>query len=69
MQLYLVLSLPLADTMVTVWTVAEDIDLADHRTCMLLCPASGRCYTIRLESCSLVMYYADAPAGLQQQPP
>ncbi len=35
MQLYLVLSRPLADTVVTVQTVAEDIDLADDRTCML----------------------------------
>ncbi len=30
-QLYLVLSLPLADTLLTVQTVAEDIHLADDR--------------------------------------
>ncbi len=35
MQLYLVLSLRLADTVVTAQTVAEDIDLADDRKCVL----------------------------------
>lgn len=36
MQLYLVLSLPLADTVVTVQTVAEDIDFADDRNTSML---------------------------------
>ncbi len=88
MQLYLVLSLPLADTAVTVQIVAEDIDLADGRTCMLFsfCIRMLLHNQIRISSlglyvgakmCSIsslsqvqqqvVMWYAEAPAGLHQQ--